>query len=494
MSTGYLRILVVFLVYLCSLAAGVDVTLNIDALLLNSNVAVFQNLTSANLLNNTNTTSYNLITSSSNVNTGVLFNFRGSANPQPFTNLSNIAVVNMNEIQVTLSYLSVMSTMNVALILAYNGDDSAMMSVSQIRMSPVIALDPSAGSALQELIDQTASPANNETKPALPSPYGQVLDQFDAADAQDTYHHRLYARLSFANNGSKLVEGGGGGSTIGTAIGLGCFGGILALLILWVCYRLRRRRRIVEQERRERRERGIDSLADILRGVKVAPLDPDHLPYLRKIRLTKENIVTLGLQNAISTIRSLRDLSILSVTRPERSYGSRRGSRGTSSTVEEISNRSSRSDGGKKQPKGSQDSCDSMGSDISDGIKSVNPYGYDENHRELSIPALMSHVTDSMRSIGSTGAGCTTDKGRPSCTICLDRFRSGHYVRRLPCKHVFHRRCVDTWLLTKSAVCPLCKFDCSHYCSVKVMFNKDRVDMSISNISDSDTKIDVSMP
>ncbi|RKP39597.1 hypothetical protein BJ085DRAFT_5873, partial [Dimargaris cristalligena] len=49
------------------------------------------------------------------------------------------------------------------------------------------------------------------------------------------------------------------------------------------------------------------------------------------------------------------------------------------------------------------------------------------------------------------------EKGYPSCTICLDRFRSGHYVRQLPCKHVFHTTCVDKWLITKSAVCPLCK-------------------------------------
>ncbi|XP_028773750.1 RING-H2 finger protein ATL56-like [Neltuma alba] len=43
------------------------------------------------------------------------------------------------------------------------------------------------------------------------------------------------------------------------------------------------------------------------------------------------------------------------------------------------------------------------------------------------------------------------------CVVCLDGFRSGHWCRKLAgCGHVFHRRCVDTWLV-KVAACPTCR-------------------------------------
>eukprot|EP00747_Dinoflagellata_sp_TGD_P211397 gnl/TRDRNA2_/TRDRNA2_84628_c0_seq4.p1 gnl/TRDRNA2_/TRDRNA2_84628_c0~~gnl/TRDRNA2_/TRDRNA2_84628_c0_seq4.p1 ORF type:complete len:297 (+),score=39.77 gnl/TRDRNA2_/TRDRNA2_84628_c0_seq4:183-1073(+) len=42
-----------------------------------------------------------------------------------------------------------------------------------------------------------------------------------------------------------------------------------------------------------------------------------------------------------------------------------------------------------------------------------------------------------------------------SCAICLSNFRDGNTLRRLPCGHHFHKRCVDSWL-QRNKVCPLC--------------------------------------
>ncbi|PON42168.1 43kDa postsynaptic protein [Parasponia andersonii] len=43
------------------------------------------------------------------------------------------------------------------------------------------------------------------------------------------------------------------------------------------------------------------------------------------------------------------------------------------------------------------------------------------------------------------------------CVVCLDGFREGQWCRRLvDCSHVFHRRCLDTWLL-KVPACPICR-------------------------------------
>lgn len=44
------------------------------------------------------------------------------------------------------------------------------------------------------------------------------------------------------------------------------------------------------------------------------------------------------------------------------------------------------------------------------------------------------------------------------CTVCLVDFEDEEAVKKLPCGHVFHAQCVDTWLQT-AHVCPLCKFD-----------------------------------
>lgn len=44
------------------------------------------------------------------------------------------------------------------------------------------------------------------------------------------------------------------------------------------------------------------------------------------------------------------------------------------------------------------------------------------------------------------------------CRVCLSRFEDGEGARKLRCGHVFHRECVDTWVVQKQrATCPLCR-------------------------------------
>ncbi|XP_019182832.1 PREDICTED: RING-H2 finger protein ATL57-like [Ipomoea nil] len=43
------------------------------------------------------------------------------------------------------------------------------------------------------------------------------------------------------------------------------------------------------------------------------------------------------------------------------------------------------------------------------------------------------------------------------CTVCLSTFEEGEAIRKLKCKHVFHKDCLDTWLEQCSATCPLCR-------------------------------------
>ncbi|CAM9590118.1 unnamed protein product, partial [Scytosiphon promiscuus] len=44
------------------------------------------------------------------------------------------------------------------------------------------------------------------------------------------------------------------------------------------------------------------------------------------------------------------------------------------------------------------------------------------------------------------------------CSVCLEAYRAGDRVCRLPCAHAFHAACIDTWL-DQQHVCPQCRLD-----------------------------------
>ncbi|KAK0415757.1 hypothetical protein QR680_012102 [Steinernema hermaphroditum] len=44
------------------------------------------------------------------------------------------------------------------------------------------------------------------------------------------------------------------------------------------------------------------------------------------------------------------------------------------------------------------------------------------------------------------------------CPVCIDPYNVGDVIRTLPCRHIFHKTCVDPWLL-EHRTCPMCKQD-----------------------------------
>ncbi|XP_065835097.1 RING finger protein 11-like [Oscarella lobularis] len=49
----------------------------------------------------------------------------------------------------------------------------------------------------------------------------------------------------------------------------------------------------------------------------------------------------------------------------------------------------------------------------------------------------------------------TKESKRKECPICMMDFAYGDPIRLLPCMHIYHRDCVDDWLL-RSFTCPMC--------------------------------------
>ncbi|XP_065577949.1 E3 ubiquitin-protein ligase goliath-like isoform X2 [Artemia franciscana] len=49
------------------------------------------------------------------------------------------------------------------------------------------------------------------------------------------------------------------------------------------------------------------------------------------------------------------------------------------------------------------------------------------------------------------------------CAICIEPFKNNETIRHLPCKHDYHKECIDPWLL-EHRTCPMCKMDIlKHY-------------------------------
>ncbi|KAJ2910244.1 E3 ubiquitin-protein ligase znrf3 [Coemansia aciculifera] len=61
--------------------------------------------------------------------------------------------------------------------------------------------------------------------------------------------------------------------------------------------------------------------------------------------------------------------------------------------------------------------------------------------------------------IQTCGASSYSFTDEIKCAICLGRYIPKESLRLLPCKHAFHQRCIDTWLLSKDMTvhCPVCK-------------------------------------
>ncbi|KAM0679356.1 hypothetical protein BDAP_000223 [Binucleata daphniae] len=49
------------------------------------------------------------------------------------------------------------------------------------------------------------------------------------------------------------------------------------------------------------------------------------------------------------------------------------------------------------------------------------------------------------------------EKQLEECLVCMENYTSEDNIRVLHCEHYYHKKCIDPWLLNKSARCPYCR-------------------------------------
>ena len=43
------------------------------------------------------------------------------------------------------------------------------------------------------------------------------------------------------------------------------------------------------------------------------------------------------------------------------------------------------------------------------------------------------------------------------CSVCKCKYKKNEGIRKLPCNHTFHKRCIDRWLKNGGVSCPICR-------------------------------------
>lgn len=113
-----------------------------------------------------------------------------------------------------------------------------------------------------------------------------------------------------------------------------------------------------------------------------------------------------------------------------------------------------------KDPKDSKEEMDRKAPLVIDA--SPNPATSQSSPPLTTVASSSEHVDDEVDEDDQIQMAIPTDllaNPGDSCAICIDTLEDDDDVRGLTCGHTFHASCLDPWLTSRRACCPLCKAD-----------------------------------
>ncbi|KAK8486336.1 hypothetical protein V6N13_076654 [Hibiscus sabdariffa] len=91
-------------------------------------------------------------------------------------------------------------------------------------------------------------------------------------------------------------------------------------------------------------------------------------------------------------------------------------------------------------------------------IRSITGGASDSGKRLITTTQYLKFIEEKNPTIiYSTRSPSRVDQSSNECTVCLSELEEGEKVRKLKCKHTFHKDCLDRWLQQCWATCPLCR-------------------------------------
>ncbi|KAL3108209.1 hypothetical protein niasHT_018617 [Heterodera trifolii] len=74
----------------------------------------------------------------------------------------------------------------------------------------------------------------------------------------------------------------------------------------------------------------------------------------------------------------------------------------------------------------------------------------------VATPTQMQSALAAFETLTSIPYEANANEEENSCAICLDPIENGTMVKPLPCKHIFHNKCIYSWI-KQHITCPMCR-------------------------------------
>eukprot|EP00439_Symbiodinium_sp_Y106_P015283 s7872_g2.t1 len=98
--------------------------------------------------------------------------------------------------------------------------------------------------------------------------------------------------------------------------------------------------------------------------------------------------------------------------------------------------------------------CGLLPSDVSELLfRDIVPEDYE---MLLQLDDAVEKRVASTEGVDALPSASEDDFAGQNCTVCLAALERDEDIAKLPCTHVFHRRCVAKWLTEQKRACPLC--------------------------------------